>query len=315
MRARPLPFLSVLSILLSSTAGLSASSAAASGAVRDAAVESALKPLNDMVRNVRSLHLHAKGVLQTIGGSASSTKGVGSVEYTYWGSGRNYRIAVSSAGRLPIAPDYEVAFNGRQFELFNVADSILSVRKDDSRSLPISLPNPFLLFLDHLGVVNDGCDGCMPRLDELGVKNLRLAVPGVAERKPTDEPGTLLVAIHGGTEDSTPFEHRLTFGKAGASSRLQRSRRVTTDGRLMSDIHYADFLKAGPNGEFELPTHLTLEVYDYEHDGGVAMHLEYFIDQLDVNQAIADGQFSLDWEKARSIWDSDSKMFIKGGKR
>ncbi len=29
--------------------------------------------------------------------------------------------------------------------------------------------------------------------------------------------------------------------------------------------------------------------------------------------SIPDDKFSLDWEKARSIWDSDSKKLIKGG--
>jgi hypothetical protein len=279
-------------------------------------VRSALRPLADLMTGLRSIHLHAKGVLEAAGGSPSSTRSAGSVEYTYWASGRKYMIGVSTAGDLPIAPDFEVAFDGRQFQLFLVRDGILSVRKDDSPALPVSLPNPFLLFLDYANVVDDGCSGCMPRVADLAAKGRQLLQPITTQidSGESSAPGGMLkVRLPGRAEHGTAYDHLLSFEKVGAGWRLRDSKRITRDGRTMLEVRYDDFVRTGPNQEFEIPRHLTAEVYDLDAGGKLSMHLEYFVDTLEVNADLPNARFSLDWDKARSIWDSDSNMFIKGG--
>jgi len=278
-------------------------------------VRGALRPLADLMTGVRSIHLHAKGVLEAAGGSAAGSRSVGAVEYTYWATGRKYMIGVSTAGNLPIAPDFEVAFDGRQFQLYLVRDGILSVRKDDSPALPVSLPNPFLLFLDYANVVDDGCSGCMPRISDLAAKGRQLAQPAVGRIEKSDNPpgGMLHVRLPGRTENRTAYDYLLAFEKAGAGWRLRDSKRVTRDGRTMLEVRYDDFVRAGANQEFELPKHLIADVYDLDTGGAPAMHLEYFVDSLEVNADMPDARFLLDWDKAKSIWDSDSNMFLKGG--
>ena len=275
-------------------------------------VRNALRPLADLMTGIRSIHLHAKGVLEAAGGSPAGSRSVGAVEYTYWAMGRKYMIGVSTTGNLPIAPDFEVAFDGRQFQLFLVRDGILSVRKDDSPALPVSLPNPFLLFLDYTNVVDDGCSGCMPRIADLAAKGRQLAA-GQIEKSDNSQGGMLQVRMPGRTENGTAYDYLLAFERAGAGWRLRDSKRVMRDGRTILEVRYDDFAKAGSKKEFELPKHLTADVYDLDAGGAPTMHLEYFVDALEINADVPDARFSLDSDKAKSIWDSDSNMFIKGG--
>lgn len=301
---------------------LSASPQPGRTASQDPALRDALQAMGAALRNLSSVHLHAKGFLQAAGGRSGAAESQVTVDYTYWAAGRKYMVAVSTAGSNPLAPDFSVAFNGKQLELFIPAEGLLSVQKDDSASLPISLPNPFLLFFDYLHVINDGCDGCMPRIPDLNAKALRLGNPEIVRLQANDGKdsaglGTdraMVIQIPGDADKGTAFEHRLTLEPAGSGWRLRRCRRLTRDGRVLSDLHYDGFTSAGPHGELDFPSRISLDVYDPEHEGALQMHLEYSVDVLEINRSISDEKFSLDWEKARSIWDSDSKTFIKGGK-
>src|SRR5947209_7927804 len=174
MRARP-----QLAILAVGIVCLSAPLAGGEDPVKEA-----LRQIAARSAAIDSVRLHAKGVLEIsrnlVDGSPFASPQVGAVEYSYAAAGRKYRIETSTTGNLPIAPDYSVAYDGRQFELLSVRDRMLSVRQEDSASLPVALPNPFLLYWDFLNVTDDGCDGCMPRLADLRAKGGKLAAVAAA---------------------------------------------------------------------------------------------------------------------------------------
>ncbi len=280
----------------------------------DSEVQAALRPLAEVLTGVRSIYLHANGFLDAAGASATAPRSGGTVEYTAWDADRKYRIAVSTSGNAPIAADAEVSFDGRQYQVFLVHDGLLSVRKDDSPALPISVPNPFLLFFDYAQVVDDGCGGCMPRVADLAAKGRHLLTPGIARVESGGTPDKLALRLRDGTLRGVNDDFRLAFEKAGAGWRLRETRRMTRDGRTMVAIRYDDFVKVGAKEEFELPRHLSVEIYDRTADGTPSMRIEYFLDILEINGAIPDERFSLDRDRARSIWDADAKAFVKGGR-
>jgi hypothetical protein len=313
MRARP-----QLAILAFGIAWLSAPLAGGEDPVKEA-----LRQIAARSAAIDSVRLHAKGVLEIsrnlVDGSPFASPQVGAVEYSYAAAGRKYRIETSTTGNLPIAPDYSVAYDGRQFELLSVRDRMLSVRQEDSASLPVALPNPFLLYWDFLNVADDGCDGCMPRLADLRAKGGKLAAAAAA-RLPVPatmpQPGVaMVVELPGAATRGTRYVNHLFLGRNGSSWRPLGNESWTPDGRLVSRVLYRDFtaIAAGAQGlALDFPSHITVDEFDVERGGEKSLHLEYFVDSVEFNRELRDRDFSLDWSKADKVWDSDSRMFLQG---
>jgi hypothetical protein len=308
-----------LAILAAGVAWFSVPFTAAPLAGGDDQPREAIQQLAARSTAVESVRLHAKGVLEIsrslVDGSPFAARQVGAIEYTYLAAGRKYKIETSTTGNLPIAPDFSVAYDGRQFELLSVRDRILSVRREDSASLPIALPNPFLLYWDFMNVTDEGCDGCMPRLADLRAKGGKLtATARLPPAASTPVPGVMMeLEMPGSVTKGTKYVNHLFLGRSGAAWRQLGNESWTSDGRLVSRVLYHDFIAIGSKGAaFDFPTHITVDEFDFQRDGEKSLHLEYFVDSVEINRELHDGDFSLDRTKADKVWDSDGRKFLKG---
>ena len=276
----------------------------------------ALNGLRDQYSPIRSLHLKAS-VLITIhrpGGLGIGTGGasVGSGTFEYWAEGNRYRIRSTSDPRLELTQDFDIAYDGTQFQLFDLGKSTLTVRRDDLRQLPIALPNPFFLPLDFLSQDNDDCLLCRLKLQHLAGGSLwqdKLSSASLVSSA-ADRPGPPIYDVPGGSIGGVPFRHRIYLGKDGDS--LNRIDRFTSDDKLMLRIDLGAYeVFRGSEAVSKLPRHISVTTYNYRGDGKPMLESNFVIDQLAVNPTLTVQDFILSRDEPEYVYESDQGAFLK----
>lgn len=104
---------------------------------------------------------------------------------------------------------------------------------------------------------------------------------------------------------NSKFRLKLTAHTNGFSH-ATRIERLQPDDRPLTSIESSDFTST-PVGDF--PHRIQVQVFDEQST--VVMKVDYYIETLEVNQAIDNRVFKIKDDEAGSVWDSDEKRFIK----
>ncbi len=191
--------------------------------------------------------------------------------FQYWADGEKYRVnCTMPADRLGIMSDVQVAFDGRQFQLYHAAADVLSLFEGDRPTIPTAVPNPFFLPVDYLSKDSDACPAC-----QLKLQNLRAPFAALPTR--TREQARLSPRL---AEDKIEW-----LNEAGAVNTV---------------IQFDRPLDRG------FPRRIVLQ--DRDPGGRVSAEIEYRISVIETNVPIAPSVFTIPRETALHVVGEDGVL-------
>jgi hypothetical protein len=82
--------------------------------------------------------------------------------------------------------------------------------------------------------------------------------------------------------------------------------KVGSDGHVLESVVFSNYRD---HGLLHLPHDILISTFDDK--GNLALRLEYSIRLIEINQPIDIGTFTISFDKAESVWDSDVRKFVK----
>lgn len=280
---------------------------AGQGGERDKAVRG-LERQREKYAAVKSVHLAADVKIALYGDDFRA----GSGSYEYWAEGDRYKIKCATDKNLGLKSDFDLAYDGKRFYIFDRRMGVVSYRQKDEPRSVAALPNPFFLPLDYLSADDDDCLFCNSRLRDLKSPNERwrarasaLALKSHGRDEATG--GTEReVEMPGGKLNGRPFKLRVRTVDVGEETHTGQIERVGADGRVLSSVAFSGFAE-GALGRF--PRSITVRAYG--DDGKLAMQAEFTVKTVEVDVPIDDAAFRVGFDEAEGVWDSDEKKFVK----
>jgi hypothetical protein len=300
-------FILVAAAALAATAlGLAGGGGAARRQEADAAARG-LDKLREKYAAVESVHLSADVKLAVYGADFR----VGSGAYEYWAQGDRYRIKSRTDSQLGLKTDYDIAYDGKRFYLLDHSMAVLSYRRKDEPRSVAALPNPLFLPVDYLSSDDDDCPLCSLRLPDFKSENgrwkSRAAGLQVRPPHPGGADGEVVAEMPGGKVNHRQFKLRVRMSRQGDGTvRPTLIERVDADGRIMASITFGNFAESAL-GQF--PRGIVIKAFD--DDGSLTLQAEFNVKALEVNSPLDQGVFSISFDEAESVWDSDEKRFVK----
>lgn len=296
-----------LSATIATLLVLASSQRNATGADKEKAVRS-LERVRDKYFAVKSVHL-AADVKLTMYGSDFRT---GSGTYEYWAEGDRYRIKSRTDKHLGLKSDSDAAYDGKRYYFLDSRLKILSYQQKDVPKTFAALPNPLFLPVDYLSNNDDECVLCASRLSDFKTENVRVSnriksLSVKSERR--DDTGELVrdIEMPGGKAENQDFHLALRMLEVDEERvRPLHIKRLTPSGRMLSSLSFTDFTH---NALGDFPRAITVRAFDEQ--GGLALQAEFIVRTLEVNEPIADNTFSISFDEAETVWDSDRKTFVK----
>lgn len=266
----------------------------------------ALEQLRVKYAAINSVHLLADAKITIYGVNGTGT-------FEYWAEGNRYKIKSHTDKHLGLKTDVDVAYDGNRFHYFDRGSGILSFRKQDEIRSQVALPNPLFLPIDYLSNDDDDCSLCALRLPDLKAKNGRwenrardLEVKSKRQDKNTGDTISE-VEMPGGKIDKRPFKLRVrTTGPAEENVRPVQIERIASDGKVMLSLTFGDFIQ---NSLVQHPRRISIDAFDEE--GDLALKIEFTVRTLEINQPIDNNIFTINFDEAEGVWDSDGKRFLK----
>src|SRR6185295_11121656 len=221
----------------------------------------------------------------------------------YQADKEKYRLRSMADPRLGLADGLESAFDGNSYQLFYLADSRLSLHRENPGQVPGPFPNPFFLPVSFLGAAGDACDVCDLSVREIVADSLWLPRENAARGQETGS-GSFLI-LPGGSLNDQPFYFRLTISADGLLSRVES---VFSNGDVFRSL---DLLKYQPvPGSSQLfPRHIVWNAFD--ESGQRLGDIHYMITNLQVNAPIEAKSFSIPFRDAKTVIDEDKATFLK----
>lgn len=268
----------------------------------------ALENLRRKYASVDSVHIVADAKITVYGGNFATGRG----SFEYWAEGVRYRIKCSTDKQLKLSSDVDIAYNGERFQFFDVAAGTLSYSSIDDFRSHAALPNPFFLPVDFLSRSDDDCRLCRLRLSDMKSDSERWsrraqALEKKAERYDTSNNVVTELEMPGGTTQKTPFNLRITMsGPDEETAWPSQIERIDPNRRVRASVSFKDFMENSP---LRLPRDITVTVFD--EIGNLSFRLEYAVKLLEVNRPVDNETFTLSFDNAEGVWDSDKMRFVK----
>lgn len=263
-------------------------------------------PLRDFVLQfdrVESIHLRATGTI-ALTGTRQPLEGSG--QFEYWeavdADGSRYRIASSTTGLPSLASDNEIAFNGNEFQYWDLKMDVLSLSIEAPSQVPAALPNPAFLPLEFLGLLDRQPVGMRTDLGEL--KELIGDYLDRSSRTSTaDESGRVIVR-----GDDGGSWYRVGLRGEGALMVPETIEKIAATGSLEASVLISDY-RADDSSGLVFPRRMVLR--SFSSRGDQTMESELTIEELEVNSPIDGKTFDLVPGDLTSIWDSDKREYIR----
>lgn len=274
----------------------------------------------EVFTSLRSIHLEASALITIERASAVGEPPepvIGSGTFEYWAEGDKFRIRSTTDDRLGLASDREVAWDGRTFYDLALQDELLRTKSavEEQTDVRTALPNPLFLPLDFLfeHAERSSCHVCELRLNQLRRPAFwQSRRPELLSRAQTVfEPGAAAVVVPGGSHQQRGVERKVRVAARGEAVRCLQIARTFEDGSDLMTIELgAHETVRGPGVVAEFPRHLDVSVFDPD-SGRRLVHMQFVIDELELNHPIPDSVFSISPDRARTVWDEDLARFEK----
>ncbi len=202
---------------------------------------------------------------------------------------------------------YEFGFNGSTYQFLDRPASIFSFgRANEIAQNPASLENPIFTPVSFLSKDVDGCRACVLTLPDILNAQSQSAVLSAVKVISAPGDAELVIELPGGILLERPFTFQLHFA-AVPDYLPSRIVWMTASGPLKtSDIEYQRFeLESG-------------EMYWPKKVHGLATPGKDISDELmletrliEINKTLPEGIFDIDFSSATSVWNYDTKSFVK----
>lgn len=268
-----------------------------------------LERVREKYSAVRSVHL-AADVKMTIYGDNFRT---GGGTYEYWAEGDRYRIKSRTDKHLRLKSDSDIAYDGKRYYYLDVRLKTLSYQQKDVPRTFTAIPNPLFLPVDYLSNDDDECALCALRLTDFKAEDARAAnrVKSLVTKSEQrdDATGGVISEVEMPGSKTGKRAFRLNVRTLEASEGHVRPlliNRVGADEKVLSSLLFANFT---PSVLGDFPRTMSAKVFDDK--GNLAMQAEFTVRTLELNQPIKPGIFTIGFDEAETVWDSDSKVFVK----
>ena len=274
---------------------------------RDKSVK-ALENLRSKYASINSVHVVADAKIIVYG----SNFAVGRGSFEYWAEGSRYRVKCSTDKQLRLNSDVDIAYNGERFQFLDRAAGTLSYGSIDDFRSHAALPNPFFLPVDFLSRSDDECGLCRLRLVDMKSNNERWnsraqALEVKAARHDSSNNVVTELEMPGGIVQKTPFHIRMTmYGRDEETAWPLQIERIDSKQRVRASVSFKDFMKNSP---ISLPRDITVTVFDEK--GNLTFRLEYLVKLLEINRPLKNDTFTISFDDAEGVWDSDNRRFVK----
>jgi hypothetical protein len=256
-----------------------------------------LEPLRSFYGAASSLYLDA-GVWFNF----PDRTGEGAIQY--WAEGPKYRMRATVDPRLGLSPDFETAYDGERYQLLYLADSRLSLWKEDPKQTPAPFPNPLFLPLSFLGFKDD-CHACEPTLGMAADATRWSSRLGLARGQAGGSDESALI-LPGSSLDGEPFYYRVVLAKDRENpSRIDW---VRPDGRTVMTLELSRYQPVeGSSRRF--PYHIVVTSFD--RSGARLLSVHYMVKTLRLNAPVEPKTFTIPFDSAKIVIDEDVPTFLK----
>lgn len=268
-----------------------------------------LEELRQRYATIRSVHIVADAQITLYGSNFRVGKG----SYEYWAEGDRYKIKCRSDRHLGFLPDVDIAYDGKQFYHLDRASGILSYQQQDISKTIGALPNPLFLPVSFLSIEDDDCLFCALRWTDFKSHNTtwhnRYLQTKVKSRVKDGSKGLISTDLEmpGGTKAKRPFKiHMRVADTADGKAHPTRIDQVGLDGKLLTSMTFDNFL---PTALGEFPRTISLDVFDEESK--ILVRMIYSVKTLEIDQPPEKNVFSINFEEAETVWDSDGRRLVK----
>jgi hypothetical protein len=261
--------------------------------------------------DVNTMHIRASAAIK-------DNLSTGTIErkndYEYWGMGENYRVNSSFVDNGDYKTQYDTAYNGKRFQIFEKHNSRFSYCKDNKDSNPFAPENPFLAPLLFMSKDDDNCPACTLKFADIRenntwdekMANARLITVSDQTKEQT------VVEIPGGILRRNEFVFHVYFG-SDYDYLPVKINRVSTKGELLNsmEITYEPINEGGKQTYW--PKLVSQFVFD--KDRNIVASLISTINQYQINERFSSDIFTIDFSSAEIVWDGDMEMLLrqKGG--
>lgn len=268
----------------------------------------ALDRLKQKYATVSSLHLIANAKIALYGENFAA----GSGTFEYWAQGDHYRVKCRTDKHLKLSTDLDVAYNGERLQFLDERSGILSYRSEDDVRSHAALPNPLFLLVDYLSNDDDDCVLCRIRLTDLKSDNPRwktrsqsLEVKG--NRRDSNNRVITDLEIPSGKLNGQALKLRIKMSGNDEENALpSHIERLRADGQIVTSVEFMSFMENTP-----LPVPRDLVILAFDEKGKLALRVEYTVTHFEINKPIPSEVFTMGFDKADGVWDSDNKKFVK----
>lgn len=268
-----------------------------------------LERLRQKYATLSSVHIVADVQITLYGPNSRSGTGT----YEYWAQGDRYKMKCHTDDRLGLLKDRDVAYDGKRFYFFDHGSELLSIQQQDVAKTTGALTNPLFLPVAFLSIEDDDCPACGLRLADFkspserwNHRGLGMEVKSLSKDERTGS-GLTDLEVPGGTEGKRAFKlHvRLEDTIDGRTRPLQIDR-MALDGSSGVSYTFDNFAQSDL-GDFPR----TIKVEGFDENSSLVARLVYTIRTLETNQPIDNSSFTVNFDEAPGIWDSDGRRFIK----
>jgi hypothetical protein len=268
-----------------------------------------LEELHQKYARIRSVHILATVKISLYDGGLRE----GSGSFEYWADDNRYRIACHTDPQLELVGDLDEAYNGGRFYYLDRKTGMLSHSAQEGERSLSALPNPFFLPVDFFSNDADECVFCRLRLKDFKARSTRwdkqkdkISIRSKGKDRLTSLDFTEL-EIPGEIIDRRNSKFRLHVTDSGNGvSRPDKIERLQANDRPLTSIVLNDYTSTVA-GEF--PRRIQVQTFDDQST--VVLRVDYYIEKLELNQAIDQNVFTISNDEAEGVWDSDEKKFIK----
>jgi hypothetical protein len=261
---------------------------------------------------IKSVEMESTVAIDLYNGE-NTIKGNGKIRYIAQGNKYKYQVSISeNLEKAGLVRNLDIAYDGNRYFLLDHQARTLSFQTQEETRLPIAIPNPFLLPLDFLGRDDDSCINCKLRLIDVRnptswvarSNNIREIISEV------NEIGVhKLMSVDGGIIQGIPFDYRVSFlGESTSSMEISSIRRTQKDNSILTDTIFHNY-KNYQNYVVRFPYEITLASYA-ENRRPQAL-AKFTIDRLVLDDEFKPQAFTISYDEAEKVWDSDAKVFVK----
>lgn len=227
--------------------------------------------------------------------------------YEFWAEGEKYK-AVSRFNSESKGMNCSVAFDGRQFQWLDENSRRLVYSKLE-KSNPMLPFNPILYPFEFLSQEDDANPAQSLKIGELcAVSTLQNRCADAMSEVAADKSIVVHIPSRGGVIDGRQFSWRLRFGVNPDYLPVEINR-IGTNGAIITASHIEYARVAMGAEQYYWPTRVKVELRSTNSE--VAITSDIVVDRVDVNSSMPSDMFGFDFRSALSIWDDDSRTFVK----